>query len=974
MVVERETGTTGDTPLVFTYTWDREGDRRLPLPKKRQLTVSPRLAGAFARAHTLNYADPTPLSFTSLLVALLSESGPSFEWLQNQLKPLSAQRVAERRWPGSTLPTHTPTLVSEAAASQSARRVLEEAEGIAKALGGGPLHSRHLVAAFPILPDWHVDDFADLDIDRLAWCREFGAYMAKSSSEEKWYWRQYADRASPVPLTSFSADVYTDNDLLGIDRSVEALALVMASSRTHTPLSIGVFGPWGSGKSFFMRHLRRRVWNLAELERKKIETWETKRKDRTAKAGDVPLYFGNVAQVEFNAWHYNESDLVASLVDHLFRNLRVVPDGNDDELANRQKAVLLQISGAKRAIDAVEGAIDEERARLEQARQQMQAAEEGAASARQGVDVKSKEFEESAALADRARLSVSSQIRELERGAQTLDPQAFVDVALRPLVDAPVLAQIRKTTEDLAREISGWRAFVMSLWSLRGMVVLVLVLLVPVVAWFTEWLQRGWAAFAGAGVTSAATMTVMVKFLRERRAEWEAKLKELEAAEEAHQAERREELESEAAQIKASWEAKLTEMGQKIATEREKLADRETRVSEAAAALALRTNELGQKMRERLEAQNRLQEAEARAKSLSSTLLLDEFIKERSATDDYRKQLGLRALVRRDFERLSDLITQANKDWCDPKKDTPAPLLNRIILYIDDLDRCKVETVISVLEAVHLLLAFPLFVCVVAVDPRWIERCLREKHSKVFSGQLIPDAGENAEGARVSVGDYLEKIFQIPIWMKSMDRRQRAGLVKLLLGSTAAPETPGDAPARDRAPDAAMHTNGTSHHQAEPRRSNGFSDAVTKLRERSDPLLITPDEGAYVDAVADLLSDKPRALKRFVNIYRLLKASLPDIDRDGFVTAEPASPHKICISQLALFTGHPGVAPLFVKELENAAPGSLTLGAWLEALPAQTRQQLEAPLRLIPEHEKIPLDRLAAWLPDTARYLFHRVD
>src|SRR5262249_15531434 len=116
------------------------------------------------------------------------------------------------------------------AASMSARRVIEEGQTIVASLkNGSVLDLRHLVAAFPILREWHEQDFADLGIDRLLWCRNFGSHMADDHVDEKWYWRAYVDRAAPVPLTSFSADVYTEMDLLGIDRSVDALALLMAS-------------------------------------------------------------------------------------------------------------------------------------------------------------------------------------------------------------------------------------------------------------------------------------------------------------------------------------------------------------------------------------------------------------------------------------------------------------------------------------------------------------------------------------------------------------------------------------------------------------------------------------------------------------------------------------------------------------------------------------------------------------------------
>jgi len=63
--------------------------------------------------------------------------------------------------------------------------------------------------------------------------------------------------------------------------------------------------------------------------------------------------------------------------------------------------------------------------------------------------------------------------------------------------------------------------------------------------------------------------------------------------------------------------------------------------------------------------------------------------------------------------------------------------------------------VIKVLEAVHLLLAFPLFVVVVAVDATWLTSSL-EEHFRQF---------EHADAA-----DYLEKIFQVPFQVQPLPR------------------------------------------------------------------------------------------------------------------------------------------------------------------------------------------------------------
>ena len=61
------------------------------------------------------------------------------------------------------------------------------------------------------------------------------------------------------------------------------------------------------------------------------------------------------------------------------------------------------------------------------------------------------------------------------------------------------------------------------------------------------------------------------------------------------------------------------------------------------------------------------------------------------------------------------------------------PSIERIVLYIDDLDRCPSGQVVKVLEAVSLLFGFPLFV-VGAVDSRWLVHSLRHEYAHVFRG------------------------------------------------------------------------------------------------------------------------------------------------------------------------------------------------------------------------------------------------
>ena len=108
------------------------------------------------------------------------------------------------------------------------------------------------------------------------------------------------------------------------------------------------------------------------------------------------------------------------------------------------------------------------------------------------------------------------------------------------------------------------------------------------------------------------------------------------------------------------------------------------------------------------------------------------------------------------------------------------------MLYIDDLDRCPEKRVVDVLQAVHMLLALPLFVVVVGVDSRWLLHSLR-LHSRVFQaqpGQIDGFSEEERVHWQSTPMNYLEKIFQIPYAMRPM---QPSGFKALIDDLTAAP-------------------------------------------------------------------------------------------------------------------------------------------------------------------------------------------
>ena len=122
------------------------------------------------------------------------------------------------------------------------------------------------------------------------------------------------------------------------------LSELIVLRETKLPLAIGLFGNWGSGKSHFM--------NLMDRHMK----WRSTHADDTA-AGEEEVYPNGkwckqIVPIYFNAWHYCDRNLWASLVsevfDKLFAHLR--PKVNELQLLHAQ----LQEAGGVSALAAEE--------------------------------------------------------------------------------------------------------------------------------------------------------------------------------------------------------------------------------------------------------------------------------------------------------------------------------------------------------------------------------------------------------------------------------------------------------------------------------------------------------------------------------------------------------------------------------------------------------------------------------------------
>lgn len=670
-------------------------------------------------------------------------------------------------------------------------------------------------------------------------------YLARSPdiSYERFLqeWHRFEPRPPEIPR--YSADrVNAGEDLLDIGAEVDAFAHLLASKDLRPPLAVGLFGEWGSGKSFFMQAVRQRIGDLVRAQ------------IASPDAGQ-PFWEG-IVQIDFNAWHYMDGDLWASLVEHVFARLGGDEDVPDGPAASRRRELLRQVDGKLLERIELEKRIVEATRRREDADREWAQARERAA--REEARLAQ---ERAAALApEPVRETVMGAVRSAVAGLTDVATEGTAGEALEAIHEARAQVTRAAALSAIPRDPSRIAVTVAALVGVP--------LLVALVAQFDA-IPTSAQFFAGVSALLglvAATLKSVTDSARKR-------LDALDAAEKAVNEEidrRRREARDAVEQAQAT-AAQARDREQGLSRRREGL-DREV--------AALRR----------------------RADTVSATEMISEFVAERVGSTDYRARLGTAALIQRDFTTLARLIHEQNAqadERATRAADGPRPL-NRIILYVDDLDRCEPERVIRVLQAVHLMLAFDLFVVVVAVDSRWLAHSL-EEHYPVLTGASATSSAR-ANGQRppdddpswASATDYLEKIFQIPFWVEPLTPRARRSLVRGLLQSSVVADDAG--PTEQAAADTPAFSDqmeATVESVFAPSRGGGSATVAA--------MTLTSGELAYLDELAPLLGDTPRSIKRFTNTYQLLCA-LP-VPRD----MGPDDYQELVGLLLALADGHPAV-------------------------------------------------------------------
>jgi hypothetical protein len=162
----------------------------------------------------------------------------------------------------------------------------------------------------------------------------------------------------------------------------------------------------------------------------------------------------------------------------------------------------------------------------------------------------------------------------------------------------------------------------------------------------------------------------------------------------------------------------------------------------------------------------------------------------------------------------------------------------RIIVFIDDLDRCLPEGTLEVLESMKLFFDLRGFVFVVGLDRSVVEWCIDNKYGTEGSA----DNEEDRAHYQIRGSDYIKKIFQVPFRLAPVGITQLTEFLNSLYAGDLLP-----------------------------------NEQIDEIRNRVEPHLrfLVTDTGI-----------NPREIKRYINAYTLLVKVKPHLERDAVLALQ----------------------------------------------------------------------------------------
>lgn len=707
-------------------------------------------------------------------------------------------------------------------------------------------------------------------------------------------------------------------DQLEVSKDIKAFASLLAFKNATPPIAIGLFGNWGSGKSYFMTNIRKEIEELVI----------TKNSD----------YCERIVHVEFNSWFYRDADLWSSLVAKIFTELHsfLTPNGENQSVDSFYQ----NLSSVKEDLAIMNDELNKillSKALLESELQQI--------------------------ILDKNKKAESLSSTPLNKIIDAIINEPFVKSEIDKInqdLDIKLGSSIKDINKNITQLTSFYDKIIATLKTVTNknknfaifvLVAIIFTLLIPAIyssledqiGTITTWIIR-----------SSLFLTSIIAYLRPAFNKINSAYKRLKG-------------------LSKTWESLVEKEKLKISEDEEKLKEEIQIIEKDIDVFQSKINVADDKIRL----------INKEISDIKSGKKLKDFVSARNSDERYKSKLGVISWVREDFEELDKLIRR-NKEVnnLDNKRNiiiNDDIKIDRIILYIDDLDRCPEDRVVEVLEAVHLLLSFELFGVVVGVDPRWVSHALNQKYKGLLQGNFdntknLKQNNEHLYKYNATTYDYLEKIFQIPFALLPIEVKGAQNLLSSYLQQNNNQEEN----------DKKNNFNKENENQKNNKKASSRNESESSINKKSHEedkaiisidskkFIITNEEISHILEYASIIGNTPRTIQRFVNVYRIIRAH-PNVMLPDTFSVE----HKYIIGYLALVIGLPNTAVSITKLILLSENSSSTLIQLLDKTEHQKdilRIKLALTAETFNDFKAVKSKQLTEWALLVSRFSFRATE
>lgn len=643
------------------------------------------------------------------------------------------------------------------------------------------------------------------------------------------------DENAILMLTNRNPGMLNDSvehrDLLSMNREAKVFKHLI-KQEDNTPLAIGIFGEWGSGKSFFLRTIQEEL--KAEKE--------------------------TVFQIKFNAWHYSDTNLILSLSNHIFERLNMevikktdakteVIKEHVDQLETQKKSLVDFKDENDKKIETLEGEYETQRNELLDA-----------------------SYDKLIAGTDNPLINNAISLFKLKKDAKEYYTKA-------------------KTIRGRLKLFFGMDQNRTNIMMLLPIIIL---LLGP---WLLDLLKL---------LTIDSNIKSVIRI------------------------------------VQLLGIALSSPVLHKAVTNVAKVINELDEFSEKQEALIKKQIGIEGLKKKSTKLQGDINGIDAEIAQAKTGDYITYLLGERIHNRNYHEHLGIIHHLRKDLELLSDYLLDENN----------STKINKVVLYIDDLDRCPADKVAQVLEAVHLLLSFKVFVVFVAADMKWISKCLYMNHG---DKKMLTKATKES---LLFAYDYMEKIFQLTYKPQALHGETSVKFITGLCTDLVAKKEVKRQVIEETRKEIDEITEIIEEKSVFEQPFEQPRVQTTPVTDQSIAVDIKLDEEEIkrLKEILALVNSTPRRLKRFMNTYQMIRASY-DTSRTTY---------EIMIL-LVMIIYYPDEQNFFVDNLSQ----SLKLSDYIYLVNEKEEKHdfLEAIVKSEFAKEMDQLE-LLRWLPVVNRYSF----